>query len=371
MVGIMATEHRLKYAREKAGLTQQEAAQRSGIGPSSLSEFESGKREPRLIQLHKLAELYRRSVAFFIEEGPLPAEVVLWREKPQPLAEQEIATKFLRLCEQYHNLEVWCGEKRSAELPVAKGDANAYKMEDTENLAYELRRTLGLGDRPGSTLPYILEEVYGVKVFHVPLGVTGCAACSRSDTFGLAVLLNSDAISPRRNFDLAHELFHLLTWNVFRKTSDQDSVVANGGEEILANLFASHLLMPTEPVRRAVNPLIAERRTTLSCLYDVARQFDVSLEALLWRVKDVYALGEEKIREALEQSRKSVGVWEVRESAEAPLRSKRFLALARKACRMGEMSLGRFAEYTGLTRADAMRYSEKEIHEDVAIEIAT
>ena len=78
----MAVHERLKYAREKIGLTQKAASEASDIGVSSLSEFESGKREPRLPQLQKLATLYHCSLAFFLDDAPLPVEMVLWREKP-------------------------------------------------------------------------------------------------------------------------------------------------------------------------------------------------------------------------------------------------------------------------------------------------
>lgn len=367
----MAIHQRLRYAREKAGLTQQEVGQRSGVGPSSLSEFESGKREPRLGQLLKLGQLYRRSMSFFFEEGPLPLEAVLWREKPAPPMAEQIVAQFLRLCEQYHNLEVWCGEQAGRDLPAARGNAATYGVEEAEDLACQVRAELALGDRPGPNLLRVLEEVYGVKVFHIRFEASGCAACSASDTFGPAILLDSNNLPPRRNSDLAHELFHLLTWNIFRKVSDQDSIVADEREETLANVFGRHLLMPTEPIRRTVNRLITEGRLTLNALYDVARQFDVSMEALLWRIKDVYGFDKQHIHDALERCRGFATLWEERAKDEPPPRPKRFLALAERALGLGAMSLGRFAEYVGITRQEAMKFADREVAEDVAIEIAT
>jgi Zn-dependent peptidase ImmA (M78 family)/transcriptional regulator with XRE-family HTH domain len=365
----MVIHERLRYAREKAGLTQQEVCQQSGVGASSLSEFEGGKREPRLAQLQKLARLYRRSIAFFFEEGPLPVEVVLWRRKPASPTAEQIVAKFLRLCEQYHHVEVWCGEKVGRDLPWAKGDAATYSFGDAEDLACNVRIELGLGDRPGPNLLRVLEEVYGVKVFHMRLEASGCAACSASDTFGLAVLLNSTDVPSRRNFDLGHELFHLLTWRIFRKVSDQDSIVADEREEAIANAFAGHLLMPTEPIRRTVNPLIQEKRLSLSAVSDIARQFDVSLGAILRRLKDVYAFDEQRIHAALEQHGPRAPFWEAWERHEPPLRSKRFLVLAERALGLGAMSLGRFAEYVGITRQEAMRFADREVAQDARIEI--
>ena len=49
---------RLRLARTAAGLSQQLAADRSGLGMQSLSRYERGLREPPLASLRALAELY-------------------------------------------------------------------------------------------------------------------------------------------------------------------------------------------------------------------------------------------------------------------------------------------------------------------------
>ena len=62
----MGIADRLAYARSRAAVTLAQVEERTGIGKSSLSEFENGKREPSLSQLQSLAAAYRRSVAFFL-----------------------------------------------------------------------------------------------------------------------------------------------------------------------------------------------------------------------------------------------------------------------------------------------------------------
>jgi transcriptional regulator with XRE-family HTH domain len=44
----------LREARERAGLTQQQLAERSGIAQSTISAYESGKREPGVDALGRL-----------------------------------------------------------------------------------------------------------------------------------------------------------------------------------------------------------------------------------------------------------------------------------------------------------------------------
>ena len=44
-------------------------------------------------------------------------------------------SSFLRLCEQYHNLEIWCNEHATVTLPQAKGEASRFGYGDAEELA--------------------------------------------------------------------------------------------------------------------------------------------------------------------------------------------------------------------------------------------
>ena len=94
----MALGERLKGARERAGFTLSDVSTRCEIGESSLSEFENDKREPRLSQLEVLARLYRRSISFFLETGPVAPETVLWRQRPDSAEAAQIESHFPRFC---------------------------------------------------------------------------------------------------------------------------------------------------------------------------------------------------------------------------------------------------------------------------------
>ena len=365
----MALADRLGHARTKAKLTLKQVEAETGIGQSSLSEYEGGKREPRLTQLQALAKLYQRSIAFFLDESDPPPEVVLWRKRPDGAEAAKIEGEFRRLCEQYHNLEVWCVERRPSELPKVGGEADTFSYPDAERLAYRVRSELRLGDRPGQSLLTVLEEVCGVKLFHLSFEPTGTAASSVSDSFGSAVLLNAKNVRWRRNFDLAHELFHLLTWNVFRSRPSDAAEVAGEEEEKLATCFASHLLMPTDVVRLAISDSTKDGSIAYSDLFNIARQFDVSVEALLWRMKFLYHRTEEDTRQDIQRYRAIGRMWEERERDEPPVRPARFVALAVKAFRQGKMSQGKFAEYRGISRLEAMQFAEQEALDDEEVAI--
>jgi len=364
----MSINERLRYGRERANLTLKQVEERTGIGQSSLSEYEGGKRDPRLSQLQALADLYRRSVSFFLGEGDIPREVVLWRKEPPPDSAADIQAQFLRLCEQYHNLEVWCGERLPCLLPRAEGEPAGYGYSDAERLAYRVRSELQLGDRPGQSLLRVLEEACGIKVFHHSFEPTGSAACTVSETYGPAILLNTKHVRWRRNFDLAHELFHILTWHVFR-TGDEKDALASEQEEKLATCFARHLLMPTEATRLAVNSAIKNDAITFDDLFDIARQFDVSVEALLWQMNFICRLDKKEVQSAISRYQATSGMWEDRERDDPPMRPVRFAVLAVKAFHSGEISQGRLAEYLGISRREAMHFFEQEALEDEEVTV--
>ncbi len=307
-------------------------------------------------------------------EGPVPGEVVLWREKPSEGAEK-IEVEFLRLCEQYHNLEVWTKEKVSARLPSVDTEKSRFGYSQAEELAKLFRREFPLGDYPAHALLNVLEEICGLKIFHLNFEPSGTAASTFSDTFGPAILLNAQNCRWRRNHDLAHELFHLLTWRLFRENLEPgtEGFSPTNREENLATCFARHLLMPADPLRTAVNNRMKDGKVKFEDLFDVAREFDVSIESLLWHMHFLYGrspVDAEKTRENISRAKILSPLFEDRSQIPAPSRPARFHALAVKALRRGEISVGRCAEYLGISRQQAMKYVEQEATDNEEIQVA-
>ena len=73
---------RLKIARRAIGYSLQQVSLESGIGESSISEFENSKREPKFSQLSKLAQVYKKTIEFFLTDEPLIENLMLWRDEP-------------------------------------------------------------------------------------------------------------------------------------------------------------------------------------------------------------------------------------------------------------------------------------------------
>jgi transcriptional regulator with XRE-family HTH domain len=59
---------RLKGTREYLGLSQQQVAERTGIVRSAVSDIERGLRKVEVMELQKLARLYRLPASYFLDE---------------------------------------------------------------------------------------------------------------------------------------------------------------------------------------------------------------------------------------------------------------------------------------------------------------
>lgn len=59
---------RLKSTREYLGLSQQQVAERTGIVRSAVSDIERGLRKVEVMELQKLARLYRLPASYFLDE---------------------------------------------------------------------------------------------------------------------------------------------------------------------------------------------------------------------------------------------------------------------------------------------------------------
>lgn len=346
---------RLKNARKAIGYTQEKASTESGIGVSSISEFETSTREPSFSQLSLLAEIYKRTIDFFFADDLPPENIMLWRDKPEDEElEKKHEAEFRQHCEQYHNIEVCLGEVKRSELPLPQTkDADLFSYADVDALASKVQREFQLGDIPSASLKQVLEEKFYVKIFYLPF----CgSAISTWSTFGPAILLNQDSKLWRRNFDLAHELFHLLTWNIFR-SEDSSLKTPSEQEEKFANVFASRLLLPAESVRDRIKMSVGPNsHISIEDLDEVAREFGVSLEALLWRMLYLYNKSADEVEELLQRAKDIKPLRPRRQSDKPDKLPERYCSLAIRSLRNGRLSLLQFKKYMDMTYRQAQEY---------------
>lgn len=359
----MDLANRLKKARESAGLTIGEAAAKVGFGSyQALSNIEKGDREVKASELVALAKAYFCDLSRLLMVEPIeePEVHFLWRKAPAPEKKMSVEADVKHRFEQYHLLERLLGiEQEENPRLVAVTPASIRTNYQVDILAGRIGNLLDLGSRPALSLQKVMEQTLKTKILYVQLSDFGSAASTVHPIFGAAVVVNSEEAPWRINFTLAHELFHILTWDTFSATEIEQSEALFKDLERKAERFASTLLLPEREVRLELKSRIADQRLSFSDIVDVAREFGVSTQALLYRMANMNmvpwqmaddAKSNEELQALDRRMRREAG-FEVPES-------ERFILLAAKCLRKGLISRGKFAELMEIDRSDIDEYLE-------------
>jgi XRE family transcriptional regulator, fatty acid utilization regulator len=281
---------RIKIAREAANLSQEKLTQSLGFKDrQTLSTIELGQRRVSPEELVRFSEVLAQPLDFFTDPYRVAgANAFSYRAKAASSAElSAFETQAERLI---------AAQRRFQELlerppsPVQPQIATLTPQVPLDFATFQGERCAAawqLGETPAHRLREAAIKNLGVVVLHVdaPKTISG-AACRLPD--GAYVLINRAEPAARQNFDLGHELFHILTWDKM-PPARVDPVSAEGQPdakrpkvEKLADAFTAGLLMPSATVqsrwaRRADRPLA-------DWLGETARELGVSPPALFWRL---------------------------------------------------------------------------------------
>ena len=176
------------------------------------------------------------------------------------------------------------------------------------------------------------------------------------------MLINANDAPWRRNFDLAHELFHIVTWNVFSREEVGDGTVKTKPEQF-ANAFASSLLLPHEHLLQALEEVTVNNAIRLVDIIELAKEFEVSTDAILWRLVNLNVLKKETVQNLIEDPKRK----ELDRTLRRPLYGKtavskypeRYISLCCRCLLEGKISRGVFANYLEIDRADVDSYLDK------------
>jgi len=345
---------RIRSARERLNLSQRELAEAIGVDSHQIvSQMEKGERDIKAWELAKLAGILKIEISSLLESSePLKEPIVLWRDKPKK--EKEIKeAQFLKKCRDYHNLELAASDSPRSSLPNKKIDPETMDFQTVKQLAEEVSKQLNLGQKPSASIEKVLEDQYGVKIWYIDLGEDGSAA-STVGPFGPAIMMNSFEPPWRRNYNFAHELFHLLTWESLPPEFLIEDATRFDRFEKYANAFASALLLPADPITNEFDARVKDNSISYSNLVEIARIFDVSTEALLFRLLNLRRFSKIEVEKTLkdenfrEIDRSSMrGHW--RDPSPMP---ERYVRLAFMAHRKGNVTRARLAEYLGTNLFD-------------------
>jgi Zn-dependent peptidase ImmA (M78 family) len=192
-----------------------------------------------------------------------------------------------------------------------------------------------------------MERKLGILVLMVDAieGVSG-AACRLPDLD--TVLINRREVTGRRHFDLAHELFHILTWDTMPPEHVEEAAeYSKSRVEQLANNFASAVLMPAAVLDR-FGPVKGEIVAWLNATADALK---VTATALKWRLVALERLGLAAAKAIPDAALRNNGR-EIAQDEPPPLFSKPFMEVIALAIKEGQMSARRAADLLDLSLDD-------------------
>jgi len=301
----------LRKERESLDLTLTEVSKKMGFNHyQTLSSIEEGVREVKAWELAKLAKIYGRDIDYFLKLGSSQEKTrILWKSPEKSAQKSLIECQFLLICQRYQKLIELLGENESKnaglKFKIDKHELLSGRgFQYVDDLSLNYATLLNLGSRPAYSFTKILEEKMGIKVIFLPMASDISQGCTIDHNFGMASLINENNAPWRRNFDLAHEFFHIITWDLFtEKEIYQDNMIGESRVDQLADVFAATLFLPEKEIREDFERKIIDKSISNLNLIYIARDFNVPLEALLLRLVNLGLLNKEKIHDELDKVR--------------------------------------------------------------------
>lgn len=278
---------RIASARGDSGLTQEELSKRMGFKDrQTLAAIEAGQRRVGVEELLSLMAATGKDMEYFTDPFRLVGEAG-FSYRASGTSEVEV-DGFEQKVGGWLALWRFLGEKREDAPGVLRPRLvlnEKSTFEDAQQAGDQVAVFLELGPVPSERLESAIEEKLKILVLAVemPDGVSGAAVQLAS---GDAILTNRNEVAGRRAFDLAHELFHVLTWDALppqRVDRENPSGTKAKRIEQLADNFAGALLMPGGMLtqRWEARPTGI---TDIQWLQGTANHFKVSTAALFWRM---------------------------------------------------------------------------------------
>lgn len=340
---------RLKALREERKLSQDHVAQVFGFKDrQTVSAIETGERRLSAEELLTAVEKLGATFDYFTNPFLLVGEGKFsWRQ-------WNVALKRLDAFERVAGR--WVAANRTLAPEVGRPAPNLRQaLKLTAKSSFEEAMAAGerfaadfkLGPVPAEGLAEVMERRLGVLVLMVDAidGISG-AACRLPDLD--AVLINRNEVVGRRHFDLAHELFHILTWDTMPPDHVEDaSERSKIRVEQLANNFASAVLMPTDVIDR----FEPARVDNIQWLNDTAEALQVTATALKWRLVALGRLDAARANEIPDAALRNNGR-DVTGRQPPPLYSKAFMEVIALAIDEGQMSARKAADLLDMTLDD-------------------
>ncbi|MBN2661835.1 MAG: ImmA/IrrE family metallo-endopeptidase [Tannerellaceae bacterium] len=278
---------RLKSARIMKGFSMDALCNVMGhmVSKQSLSKYENAKMLPDSTVLIALSKALEVSVDYLFRPYQIEMPSIEFRKKSRLKVTEvnSIKEKVRDRIESYFEIENMLDI--NAEFKVDFSNISVQRAEDVKALALRLRREWNLGEDAIGNIISILED-NEVKVIELNAskefdGLSGYV----NHSFPI-IVLNNNFTAERKRFTALHELGHLLL--------NFDPSLSQIEKESYCNLFANEMLIPGKQFIRQIGS--SRKDISLLELIPLQKQFGISIDALMYKAKELNVISEQRYR---------------------------------------------------------------------------
>lgn len=275
--------NRIKTARLYNGLTVEELSKELGVSKQAVSQYENDLIDPPIEKGFLLSNILNFPIDYFSQEDRTNVNIgttyfrALLRTNSKSRTQQEARLEHIGLIYSF-----LCNYLDFPELDIPK-----FEDEITpKDAAIKLREYWGLGNDPIDNITQLLESK-GILITMLDTSTddidafSQCEYIDNKEVYIIAVSKNKES-SVRMNFDIAHELGHILLheWSEDIELLDREQFKNREKE---ANEFASEFLMPSYSYK---NDMIGIPNR-IECYIMLKRKWKVSIAAMLYKNKEL------------------------------------------------------------------------------------
>jgi Zn-dependent peptidase ImmA (M78 family)/DNA-binding XRE family transcriptional regulator len=361
----------LQLARTKRGLTQADVAQQLDMARTTITAIEKGERHIKPMELIKLARIYGKQVSDFVRERPQIESFQVQFRGPYMRDEgdddeiSQYIDELEELARNYLELEKITNSPFSPKYPKEYSIDGLRADVAAEDVAYQERKRLGLGDGPIiQILRELLEQDVGLRIFYLKIKPAKYSAMYfYNDELGGCMGINLDHPEERRRWSLAHEYGHFLAHRHKASMVVMNHYQRLPQSEQFADSFAACFLMPRSGLTMRFNDLRkTKEKMVVGDLCTLAHFYGVSVQALTIRLEDLRLIPTgtwDRIKDGgfkVQEAKKQLGLGEI-SSQNDPLPI-RYQTLAVIAYDKELITEGQMAQYLRIDRVLARDVAE-------------
>jgi len=288
----------IKWARESAGWSIEEIAQKLKTSKDNYEKIESGRKLPTFRQLELLAKYFKRPVAvFFLPQPPEEPSItssfrILPQSKPEFSKELRLTIRKARYYQAIANdLMKDLGIVSKPQIKTLTLDSNP------QEAAQEERKKIGISIEEQFNWDNAYEafnawrtaiESKNILVFQFKFPIEDARGFCLIDKEPLVIVINSSDNILARIFTLFHEFAHIIL-GVTEIYAGEEEVVTDRDVENWCDSFASEFLIPAEALEENKDfQSFKQAKTRIpspELLQNLSKKFKVSQQAILTRLR--------------------------------------------------------------------------------------